>query len=188
MSQNPYLINTGGLFGLTWEKSLKDSYAFSQINYITNLLMPLNLKNIADFKQEDFRVYENCKKLAQNLKSLMQNNLDTIAGYETLKSYYNEVSKKIENYVDLKKTKYDKAIVNFNCFITDTIKYQEENAAYQLMNIKKDILDYFDLLLFLGRYDPKNSILSPLAQIENQQELNETFFSDAQVEKRASQM
>ena len=103
MSQNPYLINTGGLFGLTWGKSLKDSYAFSQIIYMTNLLIPLDLKKIEDFKREDFRVYANCKKLAQNLKSLMQNKLDTIAEYQTLKIYYNIVSEKIENYVILEK-------------------------------------------------------------------------------------
>ena len=181
MSQNPYLINTGGLFGLPWGKSLKDSYAFSQIIYITNILMPLNLKNIEDFKREDFRVYGDCKKLVQNLKSLMQNNLDTIAGYETLKFYYNEVSKKIEDYFILKKTKYDKAILNLNCFITDTNKYQEHNAASQLMNIKKDIEDYFDLLISLDRYNRENAILSHLAEVINQQELNDTFFSEEQV-------
>jgi len=176
MSQNPYLINTGGLFGLPWGKSLKDSYAFSQINYITNLLIPLNLKNIADFKQEDFRVYANCQKLAQNLKSLMQNKLDTIDGYPTLMIYYKPVSKKIEDAVSLKKTKYDKAIVNFNRFVTDTTRYKNDNAASELMNIQKDILDYSDLLLCLCRYDEKSPLLNLLPKIKEQQELNENFF------------
>jgi hypothetical protein len=66
----------------------------------------------------------------------MQNKLDTIAEYQTLKFYYNSVSKKIGNYVTLNKRKYDDAIVNFNDFITNTVKYQELNAAPQLMIIK----------------------------------------------------
>ena len=176
MSQNPYLINTGGLFGLTWGNPLKDSYAFSQIIYITNLLIPLDSKKIEDFKQEDFRVYANCKKLAQNLKSLMQNKLDAIAGYQTLIIYYKDVSKKIKDEVSLKKTKYDKAIVNFNSFVTDTTRYQKGNAAFELMTIKKHILDYSELLLCLGMYDEKSPLLNLLPKIKEQQELNENFF------------
>ena len=178
MSQNPYLINTGGLFGLTWEKSLKDSYAFSQIIYITNLLMPLYLKKIEDFKQEDFHVYVNCKNLAQNLKSLMQNKLDTIAGYQTLIYYYRAVSKKIENQVSLKKTKYDKAILSLNCYITDKDRHKNPNAASELMKIKEYIVNYFHLCTWLGiwKYDPNNPITSLITQIKDQQTLNEKFF------------
>ncbi len=180
MSQNAYLINTGGLFGLTWEKSLKDSYAFSQMIYITNLLKPLYLKNIEDFKQEDFHNYVDCKKLAQNLKSLMQNKLDTIAGYQTLISYYKPVSKKIEDYVILKKNMYDEAILNFNCFITNINCYQKRNAAFQLNTIEDHILDYFHLYTWLGIWkdDPNNGIVSLLQKIKEQKALNESFFNE----------
>jgi hypothetical protein len=177
MSQNPYLINTGGLFGWTWGKSLKDSYAFSQIIYITNLLEPLYLEKIEYFKKEDFHNYVTCKKLVQNLGSLMQNKLDTIAEYQRLKIYYNSVSKKIGNYVILKKRKYNEATEKFNCFITDTMKYKEHNAAFQLMSIKKHVLDYFDLLISLGKLDPKDPILNLLPKIEEQENLNDKIFN-----------
>jgi hypothetical protein len=180
MSQNPYLINTGGLFGLTWEKSLKDSYAFSQIIYITNLLKPLDLEKIEDFKQEDFHNYVTCKKLVQNLESLMQNKLYTMVGYQTLLTYYKPVSKKIKDYVFLKKTKYDEATVNFNCFITDKLKYQERNASFQLDTIKDHIRSYFNLCTWLGIWkdDPNNGILSLLQKIKEQKDLNESFFNE----------
>ena len=178
MSQNPYLINTGGLFGLPWGKSLKDSYAFSQIIYITNLLIPLDLKKIEDFKQEDFHVYVNCQKLAQNLKSLMQNKLVTIAGYQTLILNYRAVSKKIQKQVSLKKTNYDEAILNLNCYITDKNRHKNPNAASELMRIREYIFDYFHLYTWLGIWkdDPNNPLSSLITQINDQNTLNENFF------------
>ena len=51
------------------------------------------------------------------------------------------------------------------------------------MNIKKRILDYFHLYIWLGIWkdDPNNPILILLKNIKDQQTLNERFFDEHQL-------
>ncbi len=152
MSENPYLITTGVIFG--FDHKLKDSYAFSQVIIINNLLERLIDKKVNLFSPDDFQQYVVCKKLIKNLQSFMKKKLDVIPEYYMLKANYMVISKKIDEYVLSAKTKYDEATETLNSYIKNKKSGNNSNTSTSVVNEKiKNVGDYLNLCLWLELFN-----------------------------------
>ena len=148
MSENPYLITTGVIFG--FDNKLKDSYAFSQVIIIENLLKRLIDKKVNLFSPDDFQQYVDCKKLIENLESFTKKKLDVIPEYYMLKAHYMFISKKIDEYVLSAKTKYDEATETLNSYIKNKKSGNNSNISTSVVNDKiKNVREYLNLCQWL---------------------------------------
>jgi len=107
MSANPYLIPTGAMFG---SHKLKESYAYSQVLEISNILSSIISKNTNYFSDDDFKQYVICRKLIENLQSLMKKKLDEIPEYRVLISNFSSLTTKMDKRVRETKEVYDAAM------------------------------------------------------------------------------
>jgi hypothetical protein len=166
MSENPYLITTGVIFGLGHK--LKDSYAFSQVIIIDNLLKRLNDKNLNLFSPDDFQQYLVCKKLIENIQSLMKKKLEVIPEYPMLKSNYMFLSKKIDEHVLSAKEKYDEAIETLNYYIKNKKSGNNSKQSNLFLKEKNNVLNYLNLCVWL-------ELFNDARRTEISQELNKFY-------------